>query len=492
MPTHAYSLLGDATERRLTVLEAPAGYGKTTLLARWINASGVAAAWVTLEAGHNDAARFWTHVGAALDKVRPGILGQFLPYIPGSNARRPQALVEELISCLTGVPDPTLLVLDDFHEVRNDNATLLGQIWHLFDHAPPQAHFVIATRERAPFPLARMRAAGRVLELTADHLAFTRSEIAELLAQHYSLAPASDEIEKLYRRTQGWPIAITLAAQAHTQSLAYEGLLGPHYNQERFVFEFVVAEVLRLLPDDLQAYLLHVLVLDRLCPALCNAVTQRHDGEAMLAELLRRDLFILPLDAHGEWHRFHPLFAQALKRRLNETQGELVRELYARASEWCYAHRFVRDAIEYAFAGNHFERAADLIERHIRDAWRRGRVVTLRQFIERLPEELARKRPRLLLAHINTLIFMHDRARLPELLREAEEALARAAGTLDPFELASLRSELAVQRIYAQSNPSESTAQDRIETYETALTMLSPVKTLPWISSQWVWESSSS
>jgi LuxR family maltose regulon positive regulatory protein len=471
VPTRARALLDGALRRRLTVVDAPAGYGKTTLLAHWIEVSGVAAAWVTLDQGHNDPSRFWTYLVVALDRVASGLCDKMLPLVRAGNPQHPDTIVAALVHNLAALPDPTVLVFDDFHEIRGDNARLLHLLDLLLERLPAQVRCVVVGRAQPDISLGLIRVHDQLLELHADQLAFTSAEVATLLRQDNLPDLAIEQVEEVHRQTEGWVVGVKLAARAlqhttdSTRSLAGLG-------QERFVSEFIGEAVLRHVPEEVRSYLSQVSVLDRLCAPLCDAVTRRHDGHAMLAELTRRDLFIMALDPTGEWYRFHPLFAAALRRELSRSHPELVPKLYARASAWCAATGRFRNAIDYAFAGNDLARAAHLIERYLPDAQRRGRFVTLREYIDRLPRNVVCERPRLCLAYAYTLIMVGDRALVAECLCDAEAALDRAADMLDPAERAVLRAELAVLRTDLQSHLGQSTVQARIAAYTEALAAL--------------------
>ncbi len=477
--TQAVTFLELATERRLTAIDAPAGYGKTTVLVQWLAASNLPVAWVWLDAGDNDMARFWRYVCAALDKIVPGLLQTLEPLIRVPHARLPDAIPAALIRGLSAAPDPTMLVFDDFHTLRADNVPLHQVIASLLEHLPPQVHLVLASREQLPLNLARLRERGQLLELHAADLQLTLAETTALLTQRYQLDLSTEQVAELHTRAEGWVVGLRLAAlslqkgsdslqkgsdslqkgsdslQKGSDSLQKGSDIARRVaafsGEHRSVADYLVEEVMLGLPPDVQSYLLRISVLDRLTAPLCDAITGWGIGQAMLAELERHHLFLVPLDDRREWFRFHALFADALRRHLRQTQPGSAPELYARASAWCEANGHTHEAIEYAFAGDDPGRAAQLLEAYVPMALERGYLALLREMIERLPDELVRDRPHLGVAHAYILITMGERALVPRRLQEAEEAIGRSAPTLDPTELALLRAEIMALRIDLQT-----------------------------------------
>jgi LuxR family maltose regulon positive regulatory protein len=378
--------------RALTVLSAPAGFGKTTLLSEWATGLSDRAAWLSLDKEDNDQARFWTYLVAALQTVHAGLGQDALQLLQAPQQPATQAILTSLLNQVTALPQRVILVLDDYHLI-SDPAIHEG-IAFLLEHLPPQMHVVISTRADPPLPVHRLRARGQLTELRSDDLRFTAAEAAAFLTAAMGLALAREDVEALEARTEGWVVGLQLAAlslqgraDAHEFITAFSG--GHHY-----VLEYLTEEVMRRQPEPVQRFLMQTSILNRLCGPLCNAVTGRNDGEAMLAHLRQRNLFILPLDDEHHWHRYHHLFADLLGNLLRkEWPSESIRELHLRACDWYEQNGWTAEAVNHALVANDFQRTARLIEDNSLAMVSRGELTTLLHWIEALPEDVALSRP---------------------------------------------------------------------------------------------------
>ena len=350
--------------RALIVVSAPAGFGKTALLADWIREEGKLAAWLSLDPADNDPARFWRHAAAALDRVRPGIGERVGPLLGPPAPREFTGLVAALINELAGQPgnDEILLVLDDYHLIGSESVH--GSLAFLLEHRPPGLRLVLATRADPPLPLARLRARGQLTELRAAELRFTTGEAAALLHQATDADLPSAAVSALTKRTEGWAVGLHLAAlslRGHPDAAGFvEAFSGSH----RYVLDYLAGEVLEQQPEHVRAFLLETSVLDRLSGELCETVTGRTDSQAMLEAIERAGLFLMPLDQVRVWWRYHQLFADLLRARLRQEQPGKLPGLHRSAAAWCEAHGLVDEAIQHAVAGGDAVWAARLIERH--------------------------------------------------------------------------------------------------------------------------------
>jgi LuxR family maltose regulon positive regulatory protein len=412
----------------LTLLAAPAGSGKTTLLAAWRAASpggDTPLAWVALDAGDNDPARFWRYVAAALGTLHPGVGDEALALLRAPQPPPLAGVLTVLLNALAALPADAVLVLDDYHVIATP--TIHAGLAFLLDHLPPRLHLAIATRADPPLPLARLRARGALAELRAADLRFSRDEAAALLNGAPGPALAAGEVDTLAARTEGWAAGLQLAAlalrgQDPDRRAAAVAAFG---GSDRHVGDYLVEEVLERQPPAVRRFLLRTAILDRLCGPLCDAVAPpadgQPDGQAMLEALDGANLFVVPLDGERRWYRYHQLFAELLRLRLARELPGGGADLHRRASAWCAAAGLLDAAVGHALAAPDPTLAAALVERHAPPLLRRSEVLLVRDWLVRLPAALVAARPRLALTHGWTLALTGDFAAVDRLL-------ARAAG----------------------------------------------------------------
>ena len=387
--------LAEGIARELVLVCTPAGFGKTTLLGDWARRGQRPVAWLSLDAGDNDPARFWRHVVAALDGALPGVAGRAAPLLeglqPAAFGAAAAALVNEL-ACAGEV----VLVLDDYHLI--DAPPVHASFGFLLEHLPSSLRLVLASRADPPLPLARLRARGQLAELREADLRFTPKEAAELLRTAVGSELPEAAVAALGDRTEGWVAGLQLAAlslRGRGEITAFvDGFSGSH----RYVLDYLTEEVLDRQPKQLRSFLLETSVLERLSGPLCQAVTGRRDSQALLEQVERANLFLVPLDEVRSWWRYHHLFADLLRARLARERPERLPELHHAAAAWSEHHGLVDDAVRHALAAGDALWAARLIERHFDDLLRRNEDATLHRWLEGLPAEVVRSRPRLCLA----------------------------------------------------------------------------------------------
>jgi LuxR family transcriptional regulator, maltose regulon positive regulatory protein len=428
--TRLLERLTEGVTRELTLVCTPAGFGKTTLLADWARQEQRPVAWLSLDAGDNDPTRFWRHVAAALDGLCPGVAERVAALLDGLRSASVEAVAATVVNELAAQPDEVVLVLDDYHLV--EAPPVHQSLAFLLEHLPPQAHLVVASRADPPLPLARLRGRGQLAELRADDLRFTAEEAAELLRASVGAELPEAAVAALADRTEGWVAGLQLAAlslRGHPDTDAFvEGFSGRH----RYVLDYLAEEVLERQPEPVRGFVLESSVLERLSGPLCAAVTGRGDSQALLEQVERANLFLLPLDEVRGWWRFHQLFADLLRARLQQQQPGRVAELHRAAAAWCEAHGLVDDAIGHALAAGDTTWAARLIERHFDALLRRNEDATLQRWLQGLPAEVVRSRPRLCLAQALWALIGGRLEAVEPLLDDAEQALAAAAE--EPYE----------------------------------------------------------
>ena len=419
--------LRQATRAKVTLISAPPGFGKTTLLADWLAAyasDDVIPVWVSLDATDNESVAFWFGVATAFHRQVP-TAGETALMVEGPQPPPIETVVTNLANELGSVGSDVLLVLDDFHVI--DASDIQDQVSFLLEQLPTSAHVVIATRADPPFPLARLRAQGQLVEVRAADLRFTREEAAAYLNQAAGLDLESSQVTALEERTEGWIAALQLAALSMQGRDDVDGFIAGFTGDDRFVVDYLVEEVLERQSDDVRRFLLSTCVLDRLTGALCDAVTGEDGGQTTLEDLDRRNLFVMPLDARREWYRYHHLFADVLRARLLREEPDRVPDLHRRASFW-YDQRGERfDAIRHALAGEDYERAADMIEPAIPSLRKARQEATMRRWFEQLPDQVFQVRPVLSVGYVGTLMATGESADVEVLLRGAERWLEPAS-----------------------------------------------------------------
>ncbi len=326
-------------QRPLTLIAAPAGFGKTTLLSTWLEHTPLPAAWVSLERGDDDLTRFWTYVFTALERVHPGSGASALALLQASTLS-PLPPIETVltawINALATLPHEVALVLDDYHLITEQS--IHRSLAFLLDHLPRQLHLVMATRANPSLPLARLRTRGHLTEIRAADLRFTTEETAAFLTRGLGLELSDGDIAALEARTEGWIAGLQLAALSMRGRQDIPAFLKAFTGSQRYIIDYLTEEVLARQPEPVQTFLLQTAILERLQGSLCEAVIGEHgggaSGQAMLEQLEQANLFLVPLDDERLWYRYHQLFAEALRHRLQRRQPAQVPELHRRASAW--------------------------------------------------------------------------------------------------------------------------------------------------------------
>ncbi|MCO5208326.1 MAG: LuxR C-terminal-related transcriptional regulator [Caldilinea sp.] len=463
--TRLVKRLEAGTRRKLTLVSAPAGFGKTTLVSSWVAETqaggGRRVAWLALDAGDNDPARFIAYLVAALRTIAPEVGGDVLALLQAAQQAAPQAILAALLNDFAAIPDDFVLVLDDLHVI--DAEPVEQALAFLLEYLPPQMHLVITSREDPSLPLARLRASGNLTEIRATDLRFTDDEAAAFLNTAMGLALTAEDVAALDARTEGWIAGLQLAAislQGHPDDAPafIESFTGSH----RFVMDYLVEEVLNQQPEAVQAFLLRTSILDRLCGPLCDAVVgdAATPGQATLEALERANLFLVPLDNERRWYRYHHLFGDLLRQRLrvqaaagSDEVG--VAALHGRASEWYEVNGFALDAFQHATAANDIERADYLLAGKGMPLHFRGAVAPVLNWLASLPPAVLDARPRLWVMYGSALSMAGRLGEVEAKLQRAEAALREqefdAGGRNLIGHIAAIRGFLAATRHDAET-----------------------------------------
>jgi LuxR family maltose regulon positive regulatory protein len=419
---------------RLTLISASAGFGKTTLVSEWIAVCERPAAWLSLDEGDNDPTRFLTYLVAVLQTIAPDIGKGALAALQSPQPPSTEAILTALLNEITTVPDHFILVLDDYHVL--DSKPVDEALTFLLEHLPPQMHLVIATREDPHLPLARLRARGQLTELRAADLRFTPAEAAEFLNQVMTLNLSEEDIAALESRTEGWIVGLQLAALSmhrHSDAASFiQSFTGSHH----FVLDYLIEEVLGQQSESIQTFLLRTSILNRMCGSLCDAVLldksasgQETAGQETLEYLERANLFIVPLDNERRWYRYHHLFAELLRQRLQQCGN--VAEYHIRASQWYEDNGFELEAFQHAATAKDVERASRLIQGKGMPLHVRGALIPVLNWLESLPTTALDERPMLWVMYAGALTTAGQTTGVEQKLKAAEAALQGAELDID-------------------------------------------------------------
>ena len=420
---------GLVMDHKLILISAPAGFGKTTLISEWIATGEHPVAWLSLDEGDNDPARFLSYIIAALQTIKGEIGAGLLGALQDTQPPSSEAVLTALLNEITTVPDQFVLVLDDYHVI--DSRPVGEALTFLLEHLPPRMYLIIATREDPDLPLARLRARDQLTELRAADLRFMPSETAEFLNRVMSLNLAAEDIDALEARTEGWIAGLQLAAISmqgdHDTASFIESFTGSH----RFVLDYLVEEVLQQQSEAVQNFLLRTSILERMCGPLCDSVllTCSGSGQETLEYLERANLFIVPLDNERCWYRYHHLFAELLRQRLQQ-HGKMA-EYHIRASEWNEDNGLEFDAFHHAAAANDVERTSRLIQGKGMPLHVRGALVPVLNWLESLPTTVLDERPILWVMYAGALTTAGQTADVEQKLKAAEAALQGAELDID-------------------------------------------------------------
>jgi LuxR family maltose regulon positive regulatory protein len=455
---------GLQSKRRLTLVSAPAGFGKTTLVVAWLKQIDHPAAWLSLDEADNDLPRFLAYLAAAFQQIDEGIGAPLLSALQSPQLPTIEKILAGLLNEIALRTDSLILVLDDYHLLGE--AAILEAMEFLLHHQPPQLHLVLTTREDPDLPLARLRARDQLTEIRARDLRFTREETDAFLRGVMGLELSKQDVAALEDRTEGWAAGLQLAGLSMQRQADRKSFIADFSGSHRHILDYLTDEVLQQQPEDIRTFLLQTAILDRLSGPLCDAVTGRMDSSRLLAHLEAANLFVTPLDEERRWYRYHHLFSDLLRNQLNRSQPEWIPELHRRASRWYAENGYIQAAIEHGLQDTDLAQAARLIEQHAMPKLYQGEVARVLGWFDRLPEGILEYAPMLCIYKAWALVLMQRGARREEAkgaLHAAEQALERvnAGETLRNLvagHAASVRAFLPLSAGLAGKNPEEQIA----------------------------------
>jgi LuxR family maltose regulon positive regulatory protein len=426
---------------RITLISAPAGFGKTSILSAWLQEHSNSAAWLSLDSEDNDHSRFWQYLIAAIQALHPSVGEGVKASLQMSQPPPMDTLLTIFINDLSAIPSPLILVLDDYHLIREES--IHHNLDYFIDHLPARIHLVIATRENPPLALSRWRARAELTEIRVADLRFTKEETSEFLNTISNLDLNDDDVAALEKRTEGWAVGLHLAALS-LQALDARGkqeFIDAFAGDDRYVMDYLVEEILQYQPPHIQDFLYQTSILERMCGPLCDALTDRDDSQKILDKLERINLFTIPLDNRRFWFRYHHLFADLLYHRLSLSTNEAdIRSIRIRASRWFEREGLINEAIKYALATQDFNYTAEIINRHVLSTFYRSETVLVYKWLKSLPEEVLHSHALLsavfasciLLEHLNTLDTPESAGLVKKWLKIAETSLEAEATSQKP------------------------------------------------------------
>ncbi len=437
-------VLNGGLKRPLTLISAPAGYGKTTLLSDWRAGFGseYPLAWLSLDIEDNDLARFLSYVSAALETLQPKLTRELAPQLLSPQLPPMEELITLLINGISAFPKDFALILDDYH-VITDRA-IHQALNYLLSHPPLKMHLILITRSDPPLPLARLRARGQMVELRADDLRFTIAETTSFLNTIMGLNLSAENISALDQRTEGWIVGLQMAALSTRGKTDATEFIKAFTGSHRYILDYFAEEILQQQSESIQTFLLKTSILDRFTGPLCDAVLGGEDnGAQILLELEQKNLFIIPLDDERQWYRYHHLFAELLHTQLGKLQQEILPELHRKAAGWFESHGLMEEAVRHAILTQDYELTSRLVDQ-VRDRlWGRGDILTLLNWFKTIPDEIIRSQPYNCLAYASAFTLTGQFESAEQWFQRVDEYIHRANASQELYASQSSAVELS-------------------------------------------------
>ncbi|MBW2409170.1 MAG: hypothetical protein JRF72_05190 [Deltaproteobacteria bacterium] len=431
--------------RKLCLLSAPAGFGKTTLLIDWIHTQKIPTAWFSLDKSDNDPLQFLTYVILGLQTLKQGAGTASLTMLQSPEPPPVETILINLINDVIDIQTDFALILDDYHAI--DARPVHDMSVFLLENLPEQMHIIIATRSDPPLPLlARLRSQNQMTEVRAADLSFNTEETFDFFNKSLSMNLSDHDIRQLEKRTEGWVAGLQLAALSLQGRENPSAFIEKFKGDNRYIADYLAEEVLNRQPEHMRDFLLQTSILERLSGPLCDAVTRQKNSRQILNTLEQANLFLIPLDDDRSWYRYHHLFADLLKQKLHLQQGELESELHSRAGQWLAENGFKNEAVDHAFASHNHARAAQLIEDIAETYWDHGRESRLLRWLDQLPDELIDANPKLCIFYARELFKSGFPDKAERMLETADQLLASTA--MSDHEKEALQGRIAAIRGY--------------------------------------------
>jgi len=443
---HLYKRLDEGLTRKLTLVSAPTGFGKSTLVTGWLSERDHSVAWLSLDQGDNDPVRFWTYLIAAIQTVYPEAGEEARQIVSAFQMRSAEPVAISLINDISQLPHDLILILDDYHiiEVEEVHASLS----YLLEHQPQNLHIILITRVDPSISLARLRAQGQLIEIRAEDLQFSTEEAATLLNEKMGLNLKPEHIEALNTHTESWVVGLQLAALSLKGQPSYDAFIEKFTGGHQFILDYLTEEVLDTLPDALRGFLLRTSILDRFCGELCQAVTGDPSSGGMLHEVRKSNLFLIPLDIEGRWFRYQHLFAEVLFVLLGRDHPDEIGALHLKAAEWFEREGYPDEAVDHALRSGDMVRARELVLKHWIPVLHRGEVATVLRWLDALPESGDEADPNVPLARCWALFLSWQNSAIEPHLERATNAYKFLVdeGSLHGVQRKQVAAQLAMMR----------------------------------------------
>jgi ATP/maltotriose-dependent transcriptional regulator MalT len=478
---HLFESLNAGLSGKLTLVSAPAGFGKTTLVSEWIRDCGHPTAWLSLDKNDNDPSRFLIYLIAALQRIDLGIGVDVQAVLEESLSPHFEILLTRLISEMERLPDKSIIVLDDYHLI--DSKSVHDVINFLIEYLPPTIHLVITGRADPALPISRLRVHGVVNEVRTSQLRFTKKEVSAFLNDLMGFDLSSAGIAALEARTEGWIASLKLAALSMKGRDDWPEFIARFSGSNRYIIDYLVDEVMARQPEGVQIFLRHTSILERFCAPLCEYVVGGDEDSDIINYIDHSNLFLIPLDDHREWYRYHHLFGDFLSQRLRVSEPEIIPELHRRASQWYQNEGLVDEAIHHALAAEDMENATRLVDGIAADLVVRAESNKLLKFVEQLPSDLCQGYPMLCILHAWALLLMGQLDRVEPALTFVEANQTNVPGILNPGYVTTVRAYLATQQddLHQSIKLSEQALEEMSKTMSDRITLIFRGAAVIWL-----------
>jgi len=477
-----YERLNEGLNRKLTLVSAPTGFGKSTLVTGWISEKEHSTAWLSLDEGDNDPVRFWTYLIAALQTIYQDIGLEARQIVSVPQLRSNEPVVISLINDISRLDHDLIVILDDYHVIEFEQVH--AGLSYLLEYQPPNLHIVMITRVDPPISLARLRVHNQLIEVRAEDLQFSTEEATTLFNEKMGLNLEPKHIEALNKHTENWVVGLQLAGLSLKGRPSYDTFIEEFTGGHQFILDYLTEEVLITLPDAQREFLLRTSILERFCSKLCQVVTGDFASQQMLDDIRKSNLFLIPLDTQGRWFRYQHLFAEVLYALLERDYPNEIEKLHLKAAEWLESEGYADEAVSHALRSGDSVQAREMFLKHWISVLHRGEVATVLRWLDALPQEIEKADPSISLARCWALFLSWQNLAIRPYLEQANHAFNRlmAEGSLSGTQQGQIAAQLAMMRsVLARDRGDHASSVDYVE----EATRLMPQETLEGIGTTW-------